>query len=67
MRFIALVPIGCRIHCKMIHQSVEYKGAGRYLFKSKKLLRLKGEPPESIAEWLGMLAFSDVEDPNAKV
>jgi len=51
----------------MIHQSVEYKGAGRYLFKSKKLLRLKGEPPESIAEWLGMLAFSDVEDPNAKV
>jgi len=60
VRFIAPVPVGSKIRCKMIHQSVEYKGSGRYLFKSKNTIEIEGQvKPALTAEWLYMLVFSD--------
>ena len=68
VRFISPVPVGAKIRCRMIHQSVEFKGAGRYLFKSKNTIEIEGqEKPALTAEWLYMLVFSGVDGHNVEV
>jgi len=60
VRFISPVPIGAFIRTRVVFRNVEYRGKGRYLFKTDNTVEIKGKnKPALTAQWLGMMVLKN--------